>query len=201
MADYGYNGSKPRRTGQAFLKQFSCIQDGMKEMSQLVPTIKSTFFQGENAKLLEGKMEDEDFTRGILNIIVDLFSSSFPSIMNEDYPNTYSLSIRGDMFFFRTKNRVSISWEYNTKEMDNGRIVLDMYIIFNEPGGILNANKIKTRQSLIDAGWVESDRRMKNKPFNKYSYNGNTQDTSITVGEKVNNLEEVYDRVTPDSQV
>lgn len=189
MADYG--SSKTKRTGQAFFKQFSSIQDGMKEMSQLVPTIHHTFFQGENAKLLETKMEDEDFTRGIMNVITELFSVSFPSIMNEDYPNTYSLSIRGDTFFFRTKNRVSIAWEYDSTEMDNGRIVLDMFIIFNEPGGILNANKIKTRQSLIDAGWVETDRR--NMLKNKMNRKSKEQPIDgYPVGDQVNNKDAIY---------
>ena len=180
--------SRPKRTTKSYFEQFSTIQDGMKEMAELVPVVKSTFFQGDNIKLLENKMEDEDFTRGILNVITELFSASFPSIMNEDYPNTYSLAIRGDSFFFRTKNRISISWEYDLREIDNGNIIVNMRVIFTEPGGIVNANKIKTRQALSEAGWVETESRARNPRYSGY-------EKSTTIGETVANKQDIYDNV------
>lgn len=183
--------SRPKRTTRSYFKQFSSIQDGMKEMAELVPAVKSTFFQGDNIKLFENKMEDEDFTRGILNVITELFSASFPSIMNEDYPNTYSLAIRGDSFFFRTKNRISISWEYDLKEIDNNNIIINMRVIFTEPAGIINANKIKTRQALSEAGWVETESRPKNPRYSGYE----KQSTTNTIADNVTNKQDIYDNV------
>lgn len=186
MADH--RNRVPKRTSTTYTKKFDNIQEGMVELANNVPIIKTIFFSGDNEALLKDSLNDEDFTRGVMNVISDLFTDSFPSIMNEDYPNTYSLSIRGDMFFFRTKDRVSISWEYNIESLDKGEAVVDMYVIFNEAGGIVNPKKRKVHDDLMAAGWVGTTRNR--PPRNDRSQKQPKQEKAgFTIGELVGNMD------------
>lgn len=187
MADY--RNRAPKRTSTTYMKKFSNIQEGMRELAANVPVIKNIFFSGENEGLLTQDLNDEDFTRGVMNVISELFKESFPSIINEDYPNTYSLSIRGDMFFFRTKDRVSLSWEYNIESLDKGEAVVDMFVIFNEAGGIVNPKKRKVHDDLMAAGWVGSTRNRTSRNDRPRKPKKEEDSQGFTIGDMVGNID------------
>lgn len=147
-------GFKPERKNPGFRKKFSTIQEGIHELVQLVPKIKTLVFDSVETDPSYQELSDTQFTKATLNAVLDKFEKSFPSIENEDYPNTYSLTIRGDMFFFRTKDRVSISWEYDYAKLDAGEPAIDIAVIFNEPKNRFLLKKFNDQADiLINAGW------------------------------------------------
>lgn len=147
-------GYKTERKNPGFRKKFSTIQEGINELVQLVPKIKSLVFDSVETDPSVQELSDTQFTKATLNAVLDKFEKSFPSIENEDYPNTYSLTIRGDMFFFRTKDRVSVSWEYDYAKLDAGEPAIDIAVIFNEPRNRFLLKKFNEQaDALVNGGW------------------------------------------------
>lgn len=150
---------RPRRVNHAYRKMFSNIQEGIHEMCLTIPKVKTILFSDVETDPKVNLLSDAQFTKVVLNKILDLFEKSFPCIDNEDYPNTYSLSIRGDMFFFRTKDRISIAWEYDYEQMDKGISAVWMSVIFAEPTNkfLVKREILPIGEKLVELGWQKYD--------------------------------------------
>lgn len=150
---------RPRRVNHAYRKLFPNIQEGIHEMCLTIPKVKTILFSDVETDPKVNLLSDAQFTQVVLNKILGLFEKSFPCIDNEDYPNTYSLSIRGDMFFFRTKDRISIAWEYDYEQMDKGISAVWMSVIFAEPTNkfLVKREILPIGEKLVELGWQKYD--------------------------------------------
>lgn len=139
----------------AYRKTFTKIHDGIKEIIETVPKIRTRIF-GEYVP--SPSVEDETVIRNVVDICKGVMDQDFPLISSDDYPNTYTMTLRGDAFFFRTKDAVSFSWEYDHRALFDGEISIIFSLIFNEPRNPLMYKSFKAViDALVEKGWVKYD--------------------------------------------
>ena len=139
----------------AYRKTFTSIHDGIKEIIETVPKIRTRVF-GEYVP--SPSVEDETVIRNVVDICKGVMDQDFPLISSDDYPNTYTMTLRGDAFFFRTKDAVSFSWEYDHRALFDGEISIIFSLIFNEPRNPLMYKSFKAViDALVEKGWAKYD--------------------------------------------
>jgi hypothetical protein len=156
-----------KRPIYGFRKNFKTLGEGVFESIDLVPRLNGKVFKSIDS-FIEQYVEGDGITRNTIREIKDdtvvahimfdmcvkLINEQFPSMADEDYPNTLNLSIRGDNFYFRSKDDVSISWEYNHNSIINGDPFITFTIILTEPRNIMLLKTLKgVEENLKKNGW------------------------------------------------
>ena len=159
-----------KRPIYGFRKNFKTLGEGIFEAITSVPRLEGKVFK-DICKYIGNYVHDENGGEIIINTIreiaddtvvaqimfdmcVDLIREQFPSMADEDYPNTLNLSIRGDNFYFRSKDDVSISWEYNHNSIIDGDPFITFTIILTEPRNIMLLKTLKSvEENLKKSHW------------------------------------------------
>lgn len=119
----------------SYTKKYSSLKEGLFEVFGLVPDLADSlhivergFLSGSNRLL-----DDEVIAKEIFEAAVDVVLKDFPSIYDDIYPATLALSITGDRFYYRSKNRLSLIWEYDRSFKNTGEVFINITVQFKEP--------------------------------------------------------------------
>lgn len=139
-----------------YMLSFGSIKEGLKKVIEDLELNKNVF---KDFDIDSAPDDNDEFYKVMIHHIVSFLArEDFPSINSDDYPNTYAFSLFGDNFFFRTKNRMSFSWEYDKKALNEGDVKVIFFISFKDTNnpylrGILN----KRCQKIEELGWEKTD--------------------------------------------
>ena len=119
----------------SYTKQYTSLKVGLAELFEIVPTLKESIFDTDisNFARFLATDSDEDAAKVIFGLATNNVMQDFPSIYDDIYPATLALSITGDRFFYRSKNRVSLIWEYDRSFRKTGIVLINITIQFKEP--------------------------------------------------------------------
>lgn len=141
-----------------YRKIFPTVKQGFCEMVQSVPKLRTKIFPNTFMDDIEDNISDEDLIRKVYCRCTSIINNDFPFISGDDYPNTYTMTVRGDSFFFRTKDGISFSWDYDRKALFNGEISIIFSLIFNPPRNPLMFKAFKSVTDVLEAnGWIKHD--------------------------------------------
>lgn len=141
----------------SYTKQYDTLREGIEEVFGLVPLLKESIFNPSinYATSFASVRSDEVVAQAIFKAATENILADFPSIYDDIYPATLALSITGDRFFYRSKNRVSLIWEYDRSFRETGIILINITVQFKEP-----TNKLRSKiftdniEELKKAGYV-----------------------------------------------
>ena len=140
----------------SYTKQYPSLRAGLAELFELVPILKESLipnFSDYWVRLLNSDT-DEETAKLIFELAAKNITEDFPTIYDDIYPATLALSITGDRFFYRSKNRVSLIWEYDRSFRNTGEVLINITIQFKEPTNKLRSKIFsKNIQDLKAAGY------------------------------------------------
>ena len=144
--DIDTNNIDPRDVSKhTFIKSYKTLQEGIIDLFTILPNFKDVFIKPEyesSIMNIETRLDDVTVCKHLLAMAVAKINESFPSLYSPDFPNTYSLNVKSDSFYFRSKDKVALAWEYNySKINDNKEDIVDLRFMFHGP---LNRFLLKT---------------------------------------------------------
>lgn len=139
-----------------YMLSFNSIKEGLKKVIEDLELDKNVF---KNFDIDAAPDDNDEFYKAMVQHIVSfLAQEDFPSINSDDYPNTYAFSLFGDNFFFRTKSRMSFSWEYDKKALNEGEVKIIFFVSFKDTTNPYHRGMLNKRcQKLEELGWEKTD--------------------------------------------
>lgn len=163
----------------SYTKQYTSLKEGLTELFEIVPLLRQSLIESDpeySIKFLSTR-SDEDAAKVIFEAASYNVMQDFPTIYDDIYPATLALSITGDRFFYRSKNRVSLIWEYDRSFRDTGEVLIKVTIQFKEP-----TNRLRSK---IFSKYIEDLKAA------GYEFNGAFEEFSRKRGNKQSNTQEV----------
>lgn len=165
----------------SYTKQYSSLKEGLNELFEIVPPLRQSILEGEpdfSLKYLSTRSDEEAakviFEAASSNIIQD-----FPTIYDDIYPATLALSITGDRFFYRSKNRVSLIWEYDRSFRNTGEVLINVTIQFKEPTNRLRSKIFSKYIEDLKAAGYEFNGAYEEFSRKRSNSQSNNQDSDI----------------------
>lgn len=125
----------------SYTKKYSTLKEGVVEVLDLVPELLESLELDRMTFLATtSRYDDEDIAKVIFDAAVETIKKDFPSIYDDIYPATLALSITGDRFYYRSKNRLSLIWEYDRSFKKTGEVFINVTVQFKEP-----TNKLRSK--------------------------------------------------------
>lgn len=158
-----------------YSKRFETFEDGLREITDLVPMVKEYMFTGDAAKfdsvLDDGIFKRDDLEGYIITNLIKKLQSNIPVASNPNYPYCYSIDVGSFNIGFKTDKRLSFGWKIHTE-----RLTGNVYYIFRVtfPN---SARKAKSEYAVLDNGWKEYEyRRNLKQNTGRRRFNKNDED-------------------------
>lgn len=159
-----------------YSKRFESFEDGLREITEIVPMVKEYMFTGEAAKF-DSIIDDAIFQRDdleeyvITNLIKKLLGN-LPVASNPNYPYCYSIDVGSYNVGFKTDKRLSFGWKIHTEQL-TGNVYYIFRVTFPN-----SARKAKSEYAALENGWkgYEFKKGPRNNRFhNKKNFNSDEE--------------------------
>ena len=168
-----------------YSKRFESFEDGLREITEIVPMVKEYMFTGEAAKfdsiIDDAIFQRDDLEEYVITNLVKKLLGNLPVASNPNYPYCYSIDVGSYNVGFKTDKRLSFGWKIHTEQL-TGNVYYIFRVTFPN-----SARKAKSEYAALENGWkgyeFKKGPRNNKKNFNsdeekKDEVNDATEETS-----------------------
>ena len=159
-----------------YSKRFESFEDGLREITEIVPMVKEYMFTGEAAKfdsiIDDAIFQRDDLEEYVITNLVKKLLGNLPVASNPNYPYCYSIDVGSYNVGFKTDKRLSFGWKIHTEQL-TGNVYYIFRVTFPN-----SARKAKSEYAALENGWkgYEFKKGPRNNRFHNNKKNFNSDE-------------------------